>query len=143
MKWIGLLGAIALIVACFFPWVFIESKNILVTGINSAGTAFGKPGYFHFMLAGLYLILHFIPRLWAKRFNIFVSALNIGWAARNYFLISDLKPGYFHFMLAGLYLILHFIPRLWAKRFNIFVSALNIGWAARNYFLISACSGGE
>src|SRR4030095_5142926 len=88
MKWIGLLGAIALIVACFFPWVFIESKNILVTGINSAGTAFGKPGYFHFMLAGLYLILHFIPRLWAKRFNIFVSALNIGWAARNYFLIS-------------------------------------------------------
>src|SRR5678816_2639743 len=88
MKWIGLLGAIALIAACFFFFFFIESKNIVVTGINSAGTAFGKPGYFHFVLASLYLILHFIPRLWAKRINILVSALNIGWAARNYFLIS-------------------------------------------------------
>jgi hypothetical protein len=93
MKWIGFLGAIALIVACFFPWVFIESKNITVTGINSTGTTFGKPGYFHFVLAGLYLILHFIPRLWAKRFNILVSALNIGWAARNYFLISACSGG--------------------------------------------------
>jgi len=50
MKWIGTLGALVLIVSCFFPWVFIESKNITVTGIESAGTSFGKPGYFHFFL---------------------------------------------------------------------------------------------
>lgn len=106
MKWIGLTGAIALIVACFFPWVFIESKNIVVTGINSTGTAFGKPGYFHFVLAGLYLILHFVPRLWAKRINILVSALNIGWAARNYFLISACSGGECPGKKTALYVVL-------------------------------------
>src|SRR4030095_8728597 len=106
MKWSGLLVAIALIAACFLPWVFIESKNILVTGINSAGTAFGKPGYFHFVLASLYLILHFIPRLWAKRINILVSALNIGWAARNYFLISACSGGECPVKKTALYVVL-------------------------------------
>jgi len=43
MKWVGFLATLALIAACFFPWVFIESKNITVTGIESAGTTFGKP----------------------------------------------------------------------------------------------------
>ncbi len=31
MKWIGLAAAILLIISCFIPWVFIESKNITVT----------------------------------------------------------------------------------------------------------------
>ncbi len=93
MKWIGLLAALALIAACFFPWVFIESNNITVTGINSEGTSFGKPGYFHFVLAALYLVFHFTPRIWAKRINLLVAALNIGWAVRNYFLISACEGG--------------------------------------------------
>ena len=93
MKWIGLVAAIALISACFFPWVFIESKNITVSGITSEGTSFGKPGYFHFVLAGIYLLLHFIQRIWSKRLNILVAALNTGWAVRNYFLISACSGG--------------------------------------------------
>ena len=93
MKWIGLVAAIALISACFFPWVFIESKNVTVSGIASEGTSFGKPGYFHFVLAGIYLLLHFIQRIWSKRLNILVSALNTGWAVRNYFLISACSGG--------------------------------------------------
>jgi hypothetical protein len=93
MKWIGLLAAFALITACFFPWVFIESKNITVTGVASEGTSFGKPGYFHLVLAVLYLLFHFTPRIWAKRVNLLIAALNIGWAARNYFLISACSGG--------------------------------------------------
>ncbi|MFI5187231.1 MAG: hypothetical protein ACHQF0_10930 [Chitinophagales bacterium] len=93
MKWIGLFATIALVIACFFPWVFIESKNITVTGIESAGTSFGKPGYFHFFLAAFYVVFNFIPRIWAKRVNLLITALNIGWAARNYFLISACAAG--------------------------------------------------
>jgi hypothetical protein len=93
MKWIGLLAALALIIACFMPWVFIESKNITVTGIESSGTSFGKPGYFHFVLAAFFIAFNFTPRIWAKRMNLLVSVLNIGWAARNYFLISACAGG--------------------------------------------------
>ena len=106
MKWIGLLAALALTIACFFPWVFIESKNITVTGVQSAGTTFGKPGYFHFVMAALYLGLHFTPRVWAKRVNVLVAALNIGWAARNYFLISGCSGGECPEKKIGLYIVL-------------------------------------
>ena len=93
MKWIGILAAIALIIACFFPWVFIESKNITVTGTESTGTSFGKPGYFHFFLAAFYILFTLIPRVWAKRWNLLIVALNIAWAARNYFIISSCSGG--------------------------------------------------
>jgi hypothetical protein len=106
MKWIGLFATIALIVACFFPWVVIESINATVTGIDSAGTDFGKPGYFHFFLAAFYLAFNFIPRIWAKRMNLLVTALNIGWAVRNYFLISACAGGECPEKKPGLYIIL-------------------------------------
>jgi len=93
MRWIGLLAAIGLITACFFPWVFIESKNITVTGVESTGTSFGKPGYFHFFMAGFFIVCSLIPRVWAKRLNLLVVALNIAWAGRNYFLISACAAG--------------------------------------------------
>jgi hypothetical protein len=106
MKWIGLLATIALVIACFFPWVFIESKSITVSGIESAGTNFGKPGYFHFFLSAFYVIFNFTPRIWAKRFNILVATLNIAWAVRNYLLISACSGGECPEKEAALYVVL-------------------------------------
>ena len=106
MKWIGLLSVLGLIIACFFPWVYIESKDITVTGISSAGTNFGSPGYFHFFLAAFYLVFNFIPRVWAKRANLLVVALNIAWAARNYFVISACAGGECPEKKIGLYIVL-------------------------------------
>jgi len=106
MKWIGLLAALALIAACFFPWVFIESKNITVTGAHSDGTSFGKPGYFHLVLVTLYLVFHFISHIWAKRINLLVVALNIAWAVRNYFVISACSGGECPEKKAALYVVL-------------------------------------
>jgi len=106
MKWIGLLATVALVIACFFPWVFIESKNIAVSGVQSTGTNFGKPGYFHFFLAIFFIAFNFIPRIWAKRMNLLVGALNIAWAARNYFLISACSGGECPEKKAAFYVVL-------------------------------------
>jgi len=106
MKWIGTLAAVTLIICCFLPWVFIESKNITVTGVESAGTNFGKPAYFHFSLGAMYLLFTFIPRVWAKRWNLLIVALNIAWAARNYFIISACAGGECPQKKAGLYIVL-------------------------------------
>ena len=106
MKWVGVLAAAALIIACFFPWVFIESKNMTVTGIESSGTNFGKPGYFHFFLAAIYLLFTFIPKVWAKRWNLLIVAMNIAWAARNYFIISACSGGECPEKKVGLYIVL-------------------------------------
>jgi len=41
----------------------------------------------------MYLLFTFIPRVWAKRWNLLIVALNISWAARNYFIISACSGG--------------------------------------------------
>ena len=106
MKWIGLLAVILLIVSCFSPWVIINSRNIVVSGVDSTGTNFGKPGYTHFVLAFFFVIFHFIPKLWAKRCNLLVVALNIAWAIRNYFIISMCREGECPEKKTGLWLVL-------------------------------------
>ena len=106
MKWVGLFAVILLIVSCFLPWVIIPSKNIVVSGVDSTGTNFGKPGYTHFVLSFFFVIFHFIPRLWAKRSNLLVVALNIAWAIRNYFIISMCREGECPEKQIGLWLVL-------------------------------------
>lgn len=106
MKWVGLFGVLLLIVSCFLPWVIISSKNIIVTGIDATGTNFGKPGYFHMVFSVFFLCFHLIPRLWAKRWNMIVVALNIAWAVRNYFVISMCREGDCPEKQTGLFLVL-------------------------------------
>ena len=106
MKWVGLFAVILLIVSCFLPWVIISSRNIVVSGVESTGTNFGKPSYTHFVLSFFFIIFHFIPRLWAKRSNLLVVALNIAWAIRNYFIISMCREGDCPEKQIGLWLVL-------------------------------------
>jgi len=106
MKWIGLVAVILLVVSCFLPWVIIPSKNIIVSGVDSTGTNFGKPGYSHFVLGFFFIIFHFIPKLWAKRVNLLVVALNIAWAIRNYFIIAMCREGECPEKQIGLWLVL-------------------------------------
>jgi len=106
MKWVGLVAVILLVASCFLPWVSIISKNIVVSGIDSTGTNFGKPGYTHFVLSVFFIIFHFIPKLWAKRINLLVVALNIAWAIRNYFIISMCREGECPEKQIGLWLVM-------------------------------------
>ena len=106
MKWIGLVAVILLVVSCFMPWVIISSKNIVVSGIDSTGTDFGKPGYTHFVLSFFFIIFHFIPKLWAKRVNLLIVALNIAWAIRNFFIISMCREGECPEKQIGLWLVM-------------------------------------
>jgi len=106
MKWIGLFAVILLVVSCFLPWVVISSKNIVVSGVDSTGTNFGKPGYTHFVLSFFFIVFHFLPKLWAKRVNLLIVALNIAWAIRNYFIISMCREGECPEKQIGLWLVL-------------------------------------
>jgi hypothetical protein len=106
MKWIGLVAAVLLTVSCFTPWIFIESRNITISGVDTTGTNYGKPGYFHFVLVALFLLCTFMPRVWAKRLNLLVTALNLGWALRNFFIIATCSGGECPIRKIGLWLSL-------------------------------------
>jgi hypothetical protein len=64
-----------------------------VSGVDATGTNFGKPGYFHFLLAALFLICTLVARVWAKRLNLLFTALNLGWAIRNVFILAACSGG--------------------------------------------------
>ena len=106
MKWIGLAAVVLLIVSCFIPWVFIESRNITVSGMDARGTNFGKPGYFHLFMTVFFLLFSFIQKVGVKRANLLITALNLGWAIRNYFMITACHAGDCPLKKTGIYLML-------------------------------------
>ena len=106
IKWLGIVSALLLVFSAFIPWVYIESRNITVTGLHAAGTNFGSPAYFHFAMVACFLTFTLIPRIWAKRWNLLVVALNLGWAIRNFLIIPACEGGECPVKKTGLYLSL-------------------------------------
>jgi hypothetical protein len=93
IKWLALAAGAILILSCFFPWVLIESKNIIVSGVSSEGTSFGKPGYLHIFFTILFFIFLSFNRVWGYRTNLIIAAFNMGWALRNFILIPACEGG--------------------------------------------------
>lgn len=93
MKWVGWLALLLLLYSCFTSWVIIESKNIVISGVNTRGTNFGKPAYLHFLFGFFFLWFHSISKIWAKRWNLVIVALNLAWALRNFIIISACRDG--------------------------------------------------
>lgn len=106
MKWIGFVAAVLLVISCFTPWVFIESKSITVSGVAATGTNFGKPGYLHFLLTAIFLFCMVVQKIWAKRLNLLITGLNAGWALRNFFIISACQGGDCPLKKSGIYFML-------------------------------------
>ncbi|MBN9299711.1 MAG: hypothetical protein J0I41_22100 [Filimonas sp.] len=103
---IGAIAAILLIIGCFMPWSYIASNGIEVSGLKAVGTNFGKPGMFNLILSSIALIFFIVPKIWAKRINVFVAALNLAWSIRNFFLVTACLMGECPEKKAGIYMVL-------------------------------------
>jgi hypothetical protein len=106
IKFIAIIAAITLVISVFCPWVIITSRDLVITGMDTGGTGYGKPGYFHLVMAAAFLGCLFTPRIWAKRLNLLVTALNVAWAVRNYFIFSACSGGECPLKQTGLFLVL-------------------------------------
>jgi hypothetical protein len=93
LKWTGVVAALVLIGSCFLPWATIPGRGITVTGFETTGTDFGKPGVFHTVVSILYIGLMLLNRTWSLRVAFFLSAFNIAWAIRNLILIPACHGG--------------------------------------------------
>lgn len=90
---IGMAAALVLIGLCFLPWTIIESKSLTISGFVAEGTSFGRPGLFHVFFSAVAVLFFVIPRIWAKRTNVFIGAINLAWGIRNYVLVSSCMFG--------------------------------------------------
>ncbi len=86
---IGLVACIVLVVSCFMPWAYYTDIKETFTGFYSFQNQYGRPGKFLCLIAVIAFILMYLPKIWAKRTNMFVCALGVGYAIKSYILFTS------------------------------------------------------
>jgi len=121
---IGIIAAIGIIALCFFPWSYIESKDITITGMSAPDTNFGKPGLMNIIILSVAILFFILPKVWAKRVNVFLGIFNLAWSIRNYIVVSGCLMGecpvkkpalYILIVLSAIVLLMALLPKLQVK----------------------------
>lgn len=87
-------------------WSYIPSLQIYITGVDTTGTHFGKPGVVHIGFTLIALFFFLVQRIWSKRVNIFVVAINLAWGIKNFILMSMCSAGDCQEKQLGIYVLL-------------------------------------
>jgi hypothetical protein len=105
-KWIGIFGVLLLFLAAYMPWITIVSKGINITGMNTAGTNFGKPALMNIMVSVVSAAFFLSSSVMAKRANLFFCAFNLAWSIRNFVIVTMCRAGECPEKKWGLYLLM-------------------------------------
>lgn len=105
-KYIGILAALLMVAACFMPWTFYPDLGKTFNGFFSQENAYGKPGILLSMLAAISIILFLVPRVWAKYWNIFFSAIIFTYALKSFVLFAGCYPKGCPEKLIGIWLMM-------------------------------------
>jgi hypothetical protein len=106
---IGIIAALSIIGICYMPWVFVPGPNVILSGVNghvSEILYFGKPIKFYLFFLCIMIIFFVLPKIWAKRTNVFLGAIVLGYSIYNYLLFSLCREGVCPEKKKGIYLLL-------------------------------------
>jgi hypothetical protein len=112
LHWLGIVACLALIISCFLPWGYYADSQIaneadrVFTGFYSYKQYYGKPGIIFSFFAFMILGFMFLPKVWAKRANLFMSAFMLAYAIRTFIVFGSCYNNYCPQKLFGLYLML-------------------------------------
>lgn len=106
LQQIGLVACIALVVSCFMPWTYHADLNESFTGFYSHDNHYGKPGMFLTVIGIAAFVFMYLPKVWAKRTNLFVCALGVGYAIKSFILFTSCYNAYCPEKKAGIYIMM-------------------------------------
>ncbi len=93
LHYVGLISGIVLIIGCFLPWVHINSINETFTGFRVQrfpnGTFYGKAGNIILPLTVLITVFILVPKVWAKRANLFLASFLVAYSIRTYVIFTS------------------------------------------------------
>ena len=113
----GIIACILLIISCFLPWTHFNNIDQTFSGYHVkpfvTGNYYGKAGIPITIFSILILALMITPKLWAKRVNLFLSALLFAYCIRTYFIFTnalfpgevDKKIGIFLILILSLFIL--------------------------------------
>lgn len=110
-QYIGIVASLALVIVCTLPWVYIPSLQLYLSGLNgrsSADLSFGNQIQSHGFFATVMIICFYVSRIWSKRLNVFLGAINLAWAFKNFLIFSMCRGGECPEKQIGLYLLVLF-----------------------------------
>jgi hypothetical protein len=90
----GLAACLLLIIACFLPWAYYADINEIFTGFYSYKNEYGRPGKFIVVVAAVVFVFMLLPKVWARRTNLFLCALLLGYAIKTYILFTSCYNAY-------------------------------------------------
>ena len=105
-QWIGIVAVLVVIAACFMPWAWYPDLQKDFTGFFTEQNRYGRPGKVLIFLSVPEIVFFLIPRIWAKRTNIFFAAIAIAWAFKSFWLYTSCYRGTCPSARVGLYLVL-------------------------------------
>lgn len=125
---VGIISSLAIIGVCFIPWTFYNSIHETFTGYHvirfTTGNYYGRAGIVITVFSSLILLLMFINKIWAKRINLFLSALLFAYTIRTYIIFTsalfegevEKKPGiYLIVFISAVMLISAAFPKVTMK----------------------------
>ncbi len=89
----GVGAAVLMVVSCFLKWTWHPDIQQYFTGFYSHENIYGKPGKALIFFAIVASVFYLVPKLWAKRWNLLVCALNLGYAIKTFILFSSCYRG--------------------------------------------------
>jgi hypothetical protein len=92
-------------ISCFLPWTYHPDLDKMFTGFLSENNAYGRPGRALIVLSFLALGCFIIRGVWAKRLNLFISAILVAYAIRSFILFSGCYRGICPEKQAGLWMM--------------------------------------
>ena len=86
---VGLAACVLLVVSCFLPWAYYADVHIpteaqkAFTGFVTYQNQYGRPGKLLTLIAVVSFAFMLLPKIWAKRANLFIAALGVGYAIKT------------------------------------------------------------
>ena len=108
---LGLLACISLIASCFLPWTYYADVHIpgalrTFTGFITYHNQYGRPGKLLTLIAVITFAFMLLPKIWAKRANLFIAALGVGYAIKTYILYTSCYNAYCPEKKAGIFIMM-------------------------------------
>jgi hypothetical protein len=106
INWLGIAACVVLIISCFLPWTYHADVQKEFTGFYSELNKYGRPGKFIIIFTSVILVFMLLPKIWAKRTNLFLGAMLVAYAVKTYILYTSCYMAYCPEKKAGVFLML-------------------------------------
>lgn len=109
LYFLGILACAGLIASCFMGWAYYPNDPVMqetertFTGFYTFKNYYGKPGKLLTIFASISLLLKLLPRVWAKRTDLFICAVVAAYATWAFFQYTGPYAGIIPQKLPGIF----------------------------------------